>query len=123
MRISLLAIPFLFALAPAALPQGDSHMPVMATVEPGSGASGDVLTVAGANLGADVVAALYLTDGKTDVKTIIVQQTATSITFRIPPEARAGRVALMVLTTGKDSRLIEEPVKVTVEPPPPRPAS
>lgn len=87
----------------------------MNAVEPASGRIGDVLTVQGASLGQDAVAALYLTDGQTDTKVIITEQTATSIKFRIPPQAKAGRFALMVLTTGKSAKLIEEPVKVTVE--------
>ncbi len=61
------------------------------------------------------MAALYLTDGKTDVKVPIIEQTGTSIKFRIPSEAKPGRLALMVLTKDKPPRLIEEPVKITVE--------
>jgi len=61
------------------------------------------------------VAGLYLTDGKVDIKVPIIEQTATSIKFRIPSEAKPGRLALMVLTKDKPPRLIEEPVKITVE--------
>jgi uncharacterized membrane protein len=61
------------------------------------------------------VAALYLTDGKNDIKVPIIEQTATSIKFRIPPEAQPGRFALMVLTKGKEAKFIEEPVKITIE--------
>ncbi len=89
----------------------------MATsVEPGVGRVGDVLVIQGNNLDRANVAALYLTDGIVDIKVAIVEQTATSITFKIPPEAKPGRFALMVLTTGKTPKLIEEPVKLTVEP-------
>ncbi len=116
MGISAISIPLLVALALPASAQSDSVMPTMRTVEPGSGRVGDVLVVEGTNLGQDSVAALYLTDGKADVKVTIVEQAATSIRFKIPPEAKPGRMALMVLTKGPKPTFIEEPVKVTVEP-------
>ena len=82
-----------------------------------------MLTVTGEKLDQNNVVEVYLTDGKNDFKVAIVEQTATTIRFRIPVEAKAGRFALMVLTTGKDPKLIEEPVKVTVESSPAPPAS
>ncbi|HTQ52873.1 MAG TPA: IPT/TIG domain-containing protein [Bryobacteraceae bacterium] len=93
----------------------------MNTVEPESGTIGDILTVHGERLGASQVAALFLTDGKHDTKVVITEQTPTSIQFKIPPEAKAGRFALMVLTKGEKVEYIEEPVKVTIEAPPGRP--
>lgn len=116
MRLSALSIPLLVAFALPADPQSQGGMPTMSSVEPSSGRVGHVLVVQGANLDRDVVAALYLTDGKTDVKVAIIEQSATSIQFRIPPEAKPGRFALMVLTKGKEPKLIEEPVKITIEP-------
>ena len=113
MRISLLSIPLYFALAVPAPSQ--PAFPIINSVEPSSGKAGDVLDVQGENLGQDNVAALYLTDGTADTKVVIVEQTAKTIKFRIPREAKPGRLALMVLTKGKDPRLIEEPVKVTIE--------
>jgi hypothetical protein len=88
---------------------------MMSSVEPNSGKAGDVLEIRGANLGADHVAALYLTDGKVDLKVPVIEQTATSIRFRIPPDVKPGRLALMVLTREASPKLIEEPVKITVE--------
>lgn len=88
----------------------------MSAVEPASGRVGEVLTVRGENLDQDNVAALLLTDGNTDIKAAIIEQTAASIRFKIPPEAKPGRFALMVLTKGKEPRLLEQPVKITVEP-------
>jgi hypothetical protein len=116
MRISLLSIPLLIALALPANLQSQDGMPLMSSVEPASGKVGDVLSIQGANLGQDNVAALYLTDGNTDLKVLIIEQTPTSIKFRIPPEAKPGRYAPMVLTNGKNPKLIEQPVKMTVEP-------
>ena len=116
MRKSVFAIALLLALALATHLSAQSESPHMTAVEPGTGMIGDLLTASGENLAAEVVAALYLTDGTKDVRVIIVQQTATSIQFRIPAEARPGRFALLVLTKGKQPKLIEEPVKVTIEP-------
>ena len=115
MRISLTLILLLVALALPANPQSGFVMPTMTTVDPDSGKVGDLLVVQGTNLDRDSVAALYLTDGTKDVKVPIVEQTATSIKFRIPPEAKPGRLSLMVLTKGRDPKFVEEPVKVTVE--------
>jgi len=121
MRISLLSITLLLAIVAPAYAQTQPASPLMTAVEPVSGKIGDVLMVQGVSLGPDNVAALYLTDGKTDTKVVIAEQTVTSIKFKIPPEAKAGRFALMVLTKGKDSKFIEEPVKITVEPEEARP--
>lgn len=122
MKNSILVAFLLTLCFPAAL-RSESTTPQMTSVEPASGASGDVLTITGDRLDRDNVAAVYLTDGKNDIKVVITGQNATSIKFQIPAAAKAGRFALMVLTTGKEPKLIEEPVKVTVESPPGRPAS
>ena len=116
MRISVLSIPLLVAFALPSAAQNSTVMPTMSSVQPDSGKVGDVLTIRGDNLDREHVAALYLTDGKTDIKVSIIEQTGTSITFKIPPEATPGRRALMVLTKDKEPKLVEEPVKITVEP-------
>ncbi|HUB34190.1 MAG TPA: hypothetical protein VMA31_14210 [Bryobacteraceae bacterium] len=116
MRIFGMTFLLLVVLALTARPQADAPMPMMRNVAPVSGRVGDVFLVEGTNLGSETVAALYLTDGKTDVKVSILEQAATSIRFRIPSEAKPGRLMLMVLTTGREPKYIEEPVKITVEP-------
>jgi hypothetical protein len=95
------------------LPQ--AAMPRMTSVEPANGKVGDLLSVAGENLEKKIVADVFLTDGKIDLKVAVTEQTATLIKFKIPPKAAAGRWALMVLTSGKEPKLIEQPVKVTVD--------
>jgi hypothetical protein len=92
-------------------------MPRLASVEPENGKVGTEIVVTGENLTKDSVAKLYLTDGTNDMQVEIIEQTATTIKFRIPPKAKPGRLSLMVLTAGKDAKLIEEPVKVTVDEP------
>ena len=89
-------------------------MPRMSSVEPGNGKAGDVITIAGENLQKDTVAKVYLTDGKNDTEVQIVEQSATEIKFKIPAKVN-GRLALMILTAGKDAKLMEQPVKVQVD--------
>ena len=45
----------------------------------------------------------------------VTEQSATTIKFKIPAAKVAGRLALMILTTGKEPKYIEQPVKVTIE--------
>jgi len=115
MRKSSLRIGLLFALAaPGFL---FAQLPQMQAVEPASGKGGDVITVSGEHLDPNIVAALYLSNGKEDFKVEITEQTDSAIKFRIPLHAKPGRLALMVLTKGTDAKLIEEPVKVLIEAP------
>jgi hypothetical protein len=116
MRISVISIPLLVALALPAGLSPQAGMPMTRSVEPTSGKIGDVLVIEGENLGQDSVAALYVTDGKTDIKVPSIEQSAASIKFRIPSEAKPGRFTLLDHTADKPPRLIEEPVKITVEP-------
>jgi hypothetical protein len=102
-------------LASPARGQVGCGLPMMNSVEPSSGHPGELITAHGSNLGSDCVAVLYLTDGKSDTKVEMVEQTATVVKFKIPAEMKSGRLGLMVLTKGKDARLIEEPVKIVVE--------
>jgi hypothetical protein len=106
------AMPLCVAACLAAYAQ--QVMPRMTTADPDSGKAGDVITVAGENLQKNLVAKVYLTDGKNDVVVEVTDQEPTSLKFKIPTKAAAGRFAIMLLTTGKDPKLIEQPVKVTV---------
>lgn len=103
-------VPLLFAgfLASA------QDMPRMSTVDPGNGKAGDVVAVTGENLDKAHVAKVYLTNGKTDLECVVTEQTATTIKIKIPAKA-TGRMAIMILTGGKEQSLIEQPVKVSVE--------
>lgn len=92
-----------------------SSDPQMRSVDPMSGKAGVVVTASGENLDKSAVAKLYLTDGTNDIEVRMDEQTATFIKFKIPPSAKPGRLALMVLTTGRTPKLIEQPVKVTIE--------
>ncbi|MBV9399260.1 MAG: hypothetical protein JO062_14850 [Bryobacterales bacterium] len=85
----------------------------VASVDPATAKVGDVVTVNGDGIDKKNVDMLYLTDGKTDIKVEMTEQTAKAIKFKVPESAKAHRWALMVHTT-KD-QLIEEPVRVTIE--------
>ncbi|MCX6632085.1 MAG: IPT/TIG domain-containing protein [Candidatus Solibacter sp.] len=89
-------------------------MPRMSSVDPTNGKAGDVVAVTGENLDKANVGKVYVTDGKNDVVCEITEQTATAIKFKIPAKV-TGRMALMILTVGKEPKLIEQPVKVTIE--------
>lgn len=89
-------------------------MPRMVSVDPGNGKAGDVLVVSGENLAKASVAKIYLTDSKNDMECVIVEQSDTAIKFKIPAKA-TGRLSLMVLTSGKEPKLIEQPVKVQID--------
>src|SRR5579864_253677 len=87
------------------------ELPRITGVDPGNGKAGDLISVAGETLAKAHVAKLYLTDGKNDIVVELTEQSATSLKFKIPSKASPGRFALMLLTTGKEPKLIEQPVK------------
>ena len=89
--------------------------PRMVSVEPDTGKEGTECTASGESLAKAAVSKLYLTDGKNDIEVQMVSQEDKAIKFKIPGKVKPGRWALMVLTAGKDSRLIEQPVKLNVE--------
>jgi len=96
----------------------EQPMPKMVTVDPLNGKAGDVIVATGENLQKDAVAKLYLTDGKNDIVCEMLEQTDTTIKFKIPARAPQGaRLTVMVLTAGKDAKLIEQPVKVEIDEP------
>jgi len=114
MKLSLLAA---LLVAASVASYGQSTTPRMTSVDPMNAKRGDVVTVTGENLTKDFVAKLYLTDGgdgKGDVEVQIMEQTATTIKFKIPAKA-TGRMALLILTNTKPQQLVEQPVKVTID--------
>jgi IPT/TIG domain len=105
-------VPLLFAATLVLFAQ--EAMPRMSSVDPTSGKAGDVIAVTGENLDKGTVGKVYLTDGKNDFVCEVTEQTATSLKIKIPAKV-TGRMALMILTVGKEPKLIEQPVKVTIE--------
>ena len=93
---------------------GQEAMPRMSSAEPTTGKIGDEVTITGENLDKANVGKVYLTDGKNDLECVVTTQTGTEVKIKIPAKA-TGRMALMILTGGKEPKLIEQPVKVTIE--------
>lgn len=113
MKLSFVATLLLAAWFGAYAQEG---LPRMLSVDPTSGKKGDLVAVTGENLDKAKVDKVFLTDGKNDVIVEVTEQTDTSIKFKIPDKAATGsRLAIMILTTGKDARYIEQPVKITIE--------
>jgi hypothetical protein len=84
-------------------------------VEPGSAKIGDTATASGENIDKSKVAKLYLTDGKVDIVVAMMEQTDTAIKFKVPANVKPGRYALMIETKGSEARMLEQPVKITIE--------
>ena len=126
MRIGILIIGIFAVLALA--PVLGAQPSRISGVDPDSGKVGDVIGATGSlvfaaggnvqtgeQIDASKVDELYLTDGKTDIKTEIVSQNETVIKFKIPSKAKAGRYSLMIKTKGADAKLLEQPVRITIE--------
>jgi hypothetical protein len=101
------------SFAPLAGVAADSKSARVTSVEPDSGKVGEVATAKGENLDKDVVADLYLTDGKNDTKVVITERGGDAIKFKIP-QIKAGRYRLM---TGSKTSMIEQPVVFEVSEP------
>ena len=121
MKLSLM-VPML--LTACVVAWGQQAMPRMTTADPLNGKVGDIIAIAGENLQKDLVVKVYLTDGKTDLQVDVTEQSATTIKFKIPAKAAVGqRLTVMVLTSGKDAKYIEQPVKVMIDDPNAPPAT
>lgn len=111
-RISLM--PLILLAAPLVVAAQDV-IPRFTSVDPISGKVGTEILITGEHIGKEHVAELYFTDGTNDVKVSMAEQTATTIKCKIPKGLKIGmRYKLMLLTQGKEPKLIEQPVKVEV---------
>jgi hypothetical protein len=90
-------------------------MPRTSGVEPAVAKPGAEITVTGENLDQKVVKEVFLTDGQNDTKLVISAQAETSIKCKIPSTMKQGRFSIMLLTAGPDPKLIEQPLRVTIE--------
>jgi hypothetical protein len=88
----------------------------IANVEPLSAKAGELVTANGDGVGSDSVDELYLTNSVQDIKVEMIEQTGKLIKFKVPTGVKPGRWTLMThLKSGSGPRLIEQPVKLTVE--------
>lgn len=117
MRLSFMWLAALLVGILAAPPvPAQEPIPRCTSVEPMSGKAGTEIVVTGENLDKQFVAKLYLTDGQNDIEIPIKEQDATTMKSVIPKAAKPGvRYRLMILTRGKEPKLIEQPVRFEVE--------
>lgn len=99
----------------AAKDQGWKPTPLMRSVTPDTAKVGEILTAAGEYLDKARVKEIYLTDGKAEFKTEIVEQSQNEAKIRVPATVKPGRWRLMVLTTGVEPQLLEQPVTVEIQ--------
>ena len=99
----------------AAKDQGWKPTPLMRTVTPDSAKAGETLTASGEYLDKARVKEIYLTDGKAEFKTEIVEQSQNEAKVKVPASVKPGRWRLMVLTTGVEPQLLEQPVTVEIQ--------
>ena len=115
MKLSHIPAAFIALLIFASLIMAQAVLPRMTSVEPVTAKAGAEVSVAGENLDKGNVTEVYLTDGKNDFKVQVTQQAAAAIKFKVPDSMKPGRFSLMVLTATKPTRLVEQPVRLTVE--------
>jgi hypothetical protein len=84
---------------------GQQVIPRMITAT-SNGKKGDVISVSGENLQKESVAKVLLTDGRNDFSVDIAEQTSTTLRFKIPDRAGPGRMAFMILTTGRNGKYV-----------------
>ncbi len=112
MRVAFLVLGIALALvlAPALAAQNCR----ISSVQPDKAKIGDVVGATGESIDKAKVDELYLTDGTNDFKVEIVEQSDTLIKFKVPEKIKPGRYSLMLKTKGPDPKLLEQPVKITV---------
>jgi IPT/TIG domain-containing protein len=85
--------------------------PKITGVDPPSGKVNDTLTVSGVALGKESVAAIFLSDEKSDYKAAIVSQAADKIVMKVP-QVKPGGYNVSIQVGGG---ILIEPVRFTVE--------
>src|SRR5579884_3853039 len=84
--------------------------PVVRSVDPETAKAGDVITLTGEFLDKSRVKEFYLTSGKDDFKTPLVEQNETTVKVKVPAEIKPGRLRVMILTAEIDPTFLEQPV-------------
>lgn len=73
------------------------------------------MTARGLGLSRDQVADVFLSDRRLDLKAEILDQTESTLRFAIPAEVRPGRQRILLLTSGRERLLLEQPVSFQIE--------
>ena len=95
--------------------QGWTPTPLMRSVAPDTAKVGEAVTITGEYLDKARISAVYLTDGKSEIKMTILEQAETTVKVKIPENVKPGRLRLMVLTTGSEPQFLEQPVSISIE--------
>lgn len=106
---------FITALGMAAPAFVPGEVPQVLTIEPRNAKPGTVVSVTGNYLDKTKVDDAFLTDHRFDLKVKVLEQTPTSIKFRVPPFIKPGRHQLLLQTSGDVPKLLEQPVYLSVE--------
>jgi hypothetical protein len=106
-------LPFLGAVDPKAEPM---PTPLMRVVEPAAVRAGDEVLATGDHLGKAIVGEVYLTADGVNTKVEVLAQTNKEIRFKVPADQKPGAYRVTVLMKSVDPVLIEEPVRLIVEP-------
>jgi hypothetical protein len=107
---SILSATGLLALASDPAPQ-------MTDISQKAAKPGEIITVSGQGLNSKNIDEIYLTDHKFDMRVKVLEQTQTTVKFRVPPFAKPGRTQLLFLTRGDEPKLLEQPVYLLIEDP------
>ena len=119
MRTALLIMSVLLLLSAFAFAAVDPKSepmptPLMRTVDPYTAKVGTEVSVAGDNLGKNLVADVFLTANNKNFKVEVTSQTEKEVKFKVPP-VKAGPYKILVLLRSADPTFIEEPVRLVVE--------
>ena len=76
-----------------------SAAPVFASTDTPKGNKGDSISFSGQSLQKALISKIFLTDGKNDFQVEVLEQTATTVKFRIPDTVPPGHYAQMLFTT------------------------
>jgi hypothetical protein len=92
-----------------------AEVPQALTIEPRNAKPGTVVSVTGNYLDKARVTDAFLTDHRFDLKVKVLEQTSTSLKFRVPPFVKPGRHQLLLQTAGETPILLEQPVYLSIE--------
>ena len=104
-------------LATGCLAFASDPAPQMTDISQKTAKPGEIITVSGQGLNSKNIDEIYLTDHKFDMRVKVLEQTQTTVKFRVPPFAKPGRTQLLFLTRGDEPKLLEQPVYLLIEDP------
>lgn len=89
--------------------------PQTESLDPKVAKAGTVIHIKGRSLGKSKIEEVYLTDHRFDMKVKVLEQTDQTLTIRVPPFVKPGRLQLLLLTAGNNPAYLEQPLYVLIE--------